>query len=142
MRRNSFLTLLLLFVLLLTGTFSCTRGDAKFNQYVVTGEVLYLKHCSNCHQKNGKGLGLIYPPLDQSDFMDQNPEKTICIMKYGTAGELTVNGKSYNKAMPGIPQLTDLEVAEIATYIFNSWNHSKGLIDVEQASRVLGQCNQ
>lgn len=120
---------------------SCTPGDAKFNQYKVTGETLYLKNCSNCHQKNGKGLGLVYPPLNQSDFMDKNPEKTLCLMKYGISGELTVNGKSYNKAMPGVPQLTDLEIAEIATYIFNSWGHSKGLIHVETTSKVIKSCD-
>jgi len=42
--------------------------------------------------------------------------------------------------MPGIPVLTDLEVAEIATYIYNSWEHQRGLVDVAEASRVLRVC--
>lgn len=105
-------------------------SSVKFTQYYLQGEQLYTKHCSNCHQKNGTGLGLLYPPLNQSDFMDDNLEKVICLMTHGISGELYVNGKNFNKKMPGIPSLTDLEVAEIATYIYNTWEHKRGLVDV------------
>src|SRR5688572_24089298 len=65
----------------------------KFEQYFIKGEQLYLRHCSNCHQKNGKGLGLIYPPLDTSDYMQNNLEGVLCLMRNGKSGELIVNGK-------------------------------------------------
>src|SRR5262245_48428098 len=99
---------------------SCNSKDTKLQQYVVQGEQLYVKHCSNCHQKNGKGLGLVYPPVDKSDFMEQNFAEVLCLMRNGKSGEITVNGKSFNQPMPGIPLLTDLEIAEIATYLYNS----------------------
>jgi cytochrome c551 len=115
-------------------------GDPKFKQYMVEGEQLYLKNCSNCHQRNGKGLALVYPPLAPSDFMDQNLEEVLCLVRSGRKGELTVNGQSFNQPMPAIPSLTELEIAEIATYIYNSWGHNKGLIDVKQASQSLQAC--
>jgi hypothetical protein len=105
-------------------------SSTKFDQYYLQGEQLYIKHCSNCHQKNGIGLGLVYPPLNKSDFMDNNFENVICLMTHGISGELYVNGKNFNKKMPGIPSLTDLEVAEIGTYIYNTWEHKRGIIDV------------
>lgn len=138
----------ILFVALLSTSiflFSCTSksGDnsAKFQQYYVQGQVLYLKHCSNCHQANGKGLGRLYPPLDQSDFMDGNFKKVVCIVKYGSQGSLVVNGVEYNMAMKGMPGLTELEVAEIVTYIYNTWSHQKGLIDATEAAQLLSTCN-
>jgi cytochrome c551 len=116
-------------------------GDSvKFKQYYVEGERLYGVHCSNCHQRTGEGLGLIYPPLHESDYMIENQEEVICLIKTGKSGELIVNGKSFNQPMPGIPTLTDLEIAEIATYIYNTWSHDKGLIDVSYVSRALDQC--
>src|SRR5688500_18105154 len=63
--------------------------------YYVQGEQLYIKHCSNCHQSNGTGLGLVYPPLHQSDYMKNNLEQVLCLMKHGMKGEITVNGKTY-----------------------------------------------
>jgi len=113
----------------------------KFQQYYVQGEVLYNKYCSNCHQHNGKGLGRLYPPLDQSDFMDRNFDEVVCTIKYGRQGSILVNGVDYNMAMSGNPALTELEVAEITTYIYNTWSHKKGLVDVKEATRILSACN-
>lgn len=121
---------------------SCSSRDPKFQQYFAQGQVLYEKNCSNCHQKNGKGLGRVYPPLASSDFLTNNFEKSFCLMKYGIQGEIVVNGQSFNKAMPAIPSLTELEIAEIATYIGNSWGQEKGLIDVTQTSKILSGCAQ
>ena len=120
--------------------FSCAPRDPKFQQYFVEGEQLYLKSCSNCHQKNGKGLGRVYPPLAPSDFMDKNFEEVICLIKKGRSGTMTVNGDEYHQPMPGVVSLTELEIAEITTYIYNSWGHERGLIDVRQVSQSLQPC--
>jgi cytochrome c551 len=117
------------------------RTDPKFQQYYNQGELLYQKNCANCHQKNGRGLGRLYPPLDSSDYMSKNFEDVICLMRYGKKGELTVNSVSFNQPMPGIPTLTDLEIAEIATYIYNSWSHEQGLIDVNRITDLMKKCD-
>jgi len=124
----------------------CTPGNqrdksVKFQQYYAEGEVLYKQHCANCHQADGTGLGRLYPPLNQSDYMDQNFLEVICLVKQGKEGELLVNGIMYNQPMKGIPALTDLEIAEIVTYIYNSWNHDRGLVEVGEVSAMLKQCS-
>lgn len=118
----------------------CTQQDPKFQQYFVEGEQLYLKQCSNCHQKNGKGLGLVYPPLAPSDFMDHHLDEVICMIKKGRKGAMTVNGAMYNQPMPGVPSLTELEIAEISTYIYNSWGHKLGLVELKEVSQSLQNC--
>jgi cytochrome c551 len=118
-----------------------SESSPKFEQYFIQGEQLYLRHCSNCHQKNGKGLGLIYPPLDTSDYMQSHFEDVLCLMRNGKSGTLLVNGKSFNQPMPGVPTLSDLEIAEIATYMYNSWSHKKGIVDVKAASQILSSCD-
>ena len=119
----------------------CTESKSvKFQQYYVQGEQLYTKHCSNCHQASGTGLGLVYPPLHQSDFMEKNFEQVLCLMKHGITGEITVNGKIFIQPMPGVQSLTDLEIAEIATYIYNSWDNKRGIVEVSEANRVLSNC--
>jgi len=115
--------------------------SVKFQQYYVQGEQLYIKNCSNCHQKSGAGLGLLYPPINVSNFMEKNPEKVFCLMKYGISGEMEVNGRIYNKPMPGVPSLTELEIAEISTYIFNTWDHSKGIIETNEVTQAISHCN-
>jgi cytochrome c551 len=114
--------------------------STKFQQYYIQGEKLYTTHCSNCHQKNGKGLGRVYPPIDSSDYMTNHVEEVICLIKNGKEGELLINGKIYNQRMPGVPSLTPLEIAEISTYIYNTWSNDHGLIDVRQIEIVLQDC--
>jgi cytochrome c551 len=137
---------ILLLILIEAGCVSKTESNrsvpsVKFDQYFVQGEQRYLKNCSNCHQKNGTGLGLIYPPLKGSDYLLQNRNEVICLIRNGKSGELIVNGKSFNKEMPPMPLLSDLEIAEIATYIYNSWGHDEGLIEVADVSSVLAKCD-
>lgn len=125
---------------------SCNPGSGtadqspKFQQYFNQGEQLYALHCSNCHQKTGTGLGRVYPPLNASDFVDTRYEEVICLIRHGRSGELTVNGKLFNQAMPPM-KLSDLEIAEIATYIYNSWGRSRGLMEVSDVSAVLARCD-
>lgn len=146
-RRNSgslYLLLLALFFALV----SCSprsenskTTSTKFDQYYVQGEQLYIRNCSNCHQRNGTGLGLLYPPLKESDYLANNFDQVICLIRTGIRGELTVNGKSFNQPMPAIPSLTDLEIAEIATYIYNTWGNNRGIADVQEVTKVLSECN-
>jgi mono/diheme cytochrome c family protein len=128
---------------------ACTKNDSakhaasvKNRQYFVQGEQLYATHCSNCHQKNGSGLGLLYPPLNKSDYMDQNFESVVCLIRYGIKGEVVVNGKKFNKEMPGIASLSDLEIAEITTYIYNSWEHHRDSILIQDVTRILNNCSK
>jgi cytochrome c551 len=118
------------------------EDQIKFQQYFIKGEQLYKTHCSNCHQQDGSGLGLLYPPLRQSDYMKQNKTDVICLIRFGKEGEITVNGQIYNKSMPAFPVLSDLEVAQISTYIYNTWEHKEGMISVKQVSEILRDCQK
>lgn len=140
---SSFLLLAYCFLLSCNTNEKSTQNHSpKFTQYYNQGEQLYTKHCSNCHQKNGKGLGRLYPPLDSSDYMTKNFNDVICLMENGKQGSLIVNGIEFNQPMPGVPALTDLEVAEIATYIYNTWTHSRGIVEVKDVTAILQNCGQ
>ena len=131
---------LMAFIISLAGGCGRNAQSAKFNQYYNQGEKLYEKHCSNCHQNDGKGLGRVYPPLANSDYL-QRVDEVVCLIRFGKEGRIIVNGQDYNMAMPGLPLLTDLEVAEITTFIYNSWGSEHGLIGVTEVSAMLAECN-
>jgi mono/diheme cytochrome c family protein len=52
-----------------------------------------------------------------------------------------VNGISFNKVMQPIPALSDIEIAEIATYLYNTWNRHEGIVEVQHVSKVLTSCD-
>ena len=92
--------------------------------------------------KNGKGLARLYPPIKDSDYLKENQVDVICGIKYGQQGEITVNGVVYNQPMPENLRLTNLEIAEIATYIYARWSDRKEIIHYQQIDSILNQCNQ
>lgn len=111
--------------------------DLKTKQYAIQGQQLYLSYCSNCHQDDGSGLKRLIPPLRESDYMLDDVARTIRIIHHGAQGEMTVNGVLYNQPMPGNPQLTPLEIAQINTYLYNVWGHQKGLVSSKQVNEAL-----
>ena len=118
------------------------RADkVQYQQYMIQGQQLYSTHCSNCHQDDGSGLGKLIPPLAQSDYLLADVDRTLCLIKNGVEGELVVNGVSYNQAMPGNEQLRDIEIAQIATYIYNHWGHARGPVSTKQVKQSLSDCD-
>ena len=111
-----------------------------YEQYMVQGQQLYRTHCSNCHQEEGTGLGKLIPPLAQSDYLLADVDRTLCLIKNGLQGEIIVNGQSYKQPMPANETLRAIEIAQIATYIYNHWGHAQGYIPVKQVSGTLEQC--
>jgi mono/diheme cytochrome c family protein len=131
--------LLTAYCLLLT---ACSEKDVKLKQYYVDGQALYKLHCANCHQDNGQGLAGLYPAIAGSDFLEKNKELILCSMRNGLKDTIVVNGKSFHQAMPANTQLHALDVAEIATYIYNEWGNEKTITEVKYVQKVLGNCKK
>lgn len=113
--------------------------EIKREKYITEGIRLYQLNCANCHQKDGAGLGSLYPPLAKSDYLaDKNT--VICLIRNGQQGPIVVNGKRYNRVMPALVQLSDLEVAEITTYVYNKWGGETTISGVKDISKVLATC--
>ena len=123
--------------------FSCdSQEEVKRKQYYIDGQVLYKTHCANCHQENGQGLAGLYPPIMGSDYLTRNKESVLCSMRNGLQDTIVVNGKSYHQPMPANTQLQALDVAEIATYIYNEWGNEKVITDVKTVGKVLEGCKR
>lgn len=118
------------------------RTELRYKQYAVQGRILYRQHCANCHQDDGSGLGKLIPPLAQSDYLQKNPQDVVCIIRYGLQGPVVVNGIEYNQPMPANPQLKDIEIAEIITYINNAWENKGPFVTVQMAQDWLKDCEQ
>ncbi|GAB3270446.1 hypothetical protein GCM10027347_41150 [Larkinella harenae] len=115
------------------------QEELKKEKYFVEGYQLYTQHCANCHQEDGKGLAALYPPINGSDYL-KNKEAVLCLIRYGQTGAIIVNGKTYNRPMPANPQLTDIDIAAITTFIYNKWGEEATLTDVKEASVILDTC--
>ncbi len=116
-----------------------TREEIRLRQYQVQGAKVYATYCANCHQQNGEGLASLYPPLAGSDYLLEDLPRAACIIKNGQAKEIVVNGVTYNQMMPGNP-ISNLEIAEVLTYITNAWGNEHGLIGVKDVDKWISEC--
>ena len=99
------------------------------------GQQLYLKNCFICHQLNGQGTPGVYPPLAKSDYLTADRERAIRILCEGLSGEILVNGKKYNNAMP-VVALNNQEVADLLTYVANSWGNAAPPVSADEVKTI------
>jgi nitrite reductase (NO-forming) len=107
-------------------------GNLTKDQQIKAGEVLFKGTCSACHQEDGKGLPNVFPPLAGSDYLLKNPQHGIDAALNGLTGPVTVNGATFNSVMPPMSQLNDDEIANILTYVLNSWGNDGGVVTSKQ----------
>lgn len=142
--KNCFFFMLFILIVSCTGKkdrkLSSAEGQVKFEQYLVEGQALYTTYCANCHRPDGRGLAKLYPPLAGSDYLMSDMARGVCIINKGLKGAIKVNGVVYKQPMPAIPALTKLEIAEIMTYITNSWGNEHGMISIEDVTKALKNC--
>jgi nitrite reductase (NO-forming) len=111
-------------------------GALTVQQQVDAGRALFNGTCSVCHQTNGEGLPGVFPPLARSDFLAIDLNRAVGIVLNGRTGPVTVNGKDFNSVMPPMSQLNDDEVANILSFVLNSWGNPGGRISAAQVAEI------
>lgn len=98
------------------------------------GSNIYASNCIACHMENGEGMAGVFPPLKNSDYL-KDKKKIIQAMINGLQGEITVNGKKYNSAMPA-SGLNDSEIADVLTYVNNTWGNKGARITAQEVKAL------
>jgi nitrite reductase (NO-forming) len=104
------------------------------------GKQVYMQVCFACHMPDGKGMPNVFPPLAKSDYLMADRDRAVRVVLKGLTGPVTVNGATYNSAMP--PQeaaLSEQQIADVLTYSTNSWGNSAQPFTVDDVRRVKGQ---
>lgn len=139
--RNTIFSLAGISILVGILIFSCQPNvSIETAQYAVNGQKLYATHCQNCHGAKGEGLGMLYPPLTDTAYLQKNREKLACIVKEGLSGPIEVNGIIYEGDMPGIPELNDVDIAYILTYITTTFGSSTETYTQDEVKKSLSNC--
>ncbi len=95
-----------------------------FEEKMEFGKATYMQTCFACHQAEGQGIANAFPPLANADYLNADVNRAIDIVLNGKTGEITVNGTTYNSVMTK-QDLTDEEIANVLTYVYNSWDNNK-----------------
>jgi mono/diheme cytochrome c family protein len=90
---------------------------------MTAGEAVYMKNCAPCHQAKGQGEAPAPPLAGNSRLRD---EKLVL-------GQILMGGEY----MPAFGfQISDADIAAVATYVRNSWENKHGPVTAEQVAAM------
>lgn len=107
-------------------------GNSNAGGSGLDGGKLYMNNCAVCHQQNGSGLAGAFPPLAGSQIvMDKDPKLMIQIILQGYDAR-----SEYAVMAPFADQLTDEEIAAIATHERTSWGNNASEVTAEDVKKI------
>lgn len=103
------------------------------------GKTVYLQRCMACHQADGGGVPRLNPPLDAASKVKGNDKLYLVrVIIKGMTERVELDGEYYDNNMSANPDLTDAQIADVLTYIRNSWSNKASAVTAAEvkAARV------
>jgi len=112
------------------------------NDQLARGQAIYRELCFACHGYDGKGMPMdgpkpgmtIAPPLANSTNVRSHRDAIIRVLLNGLTGP--VAGKTYDAQMVPMPLNDDKWIADVATYVRNSFGNRGAVISAADVARV------
>jgi nitrite reductase (NO-forming) len=115
---------------------SAEKGTLTKADQIAAGKQLFLGTCSPCHQPEGQGVPQAFPPLAGSDFLMADKMRAVGIVLNGKTGPVTVNSNQFNSVMPPLSQLPDDDIANILTFVRNSWGNAGEAVTRDEVATI------
>jgi mono/diheme cytochrome c family protein len=101
------------------------------------GKTVYLQQCLACHQVDGGGVPNLNPPLNgASAVRGKDKARLIRIVLKGMTDRVEIDGEEYSNNMAPHPELTDRQIADVLTYIRNSWSNKAIAVSAAEVKAV------
>ncbi len=116
--------------------------SAADQQRYLAGHAIYFRdgHCGTCHQADGNGLPSAgFPPLTESYWVTGSEERLIKLTLHGLMGPFELKGVKYPGQVPMTPfggLLNDQEIADVLTYVRNSFGNKADPVTPESVAKV------
>lgn len=109
-----------------------TPRDMSRKELMKLGKEKYETNCSACHQADGRGIPPMFPALKGSSVAVGHPINRHI--------EIILNGVPGTAMQPYAEQLTDEEIAAIATYERNAWeNNTNDKIQPQEVAKIRSE---
>jgi mono/diheme cytochrome c family protein len=101
------------------------------------GAEIYSDACASCHLENGVGQSRVFPPLGEDTMLQQpDPIGVEHLILAGTQIGVSASRPS-PLSMPSFAwKLTDQEIADVSTFIRNSWGNQAAAVSATSVSEL------
>ena len=101
---------------------------------VAAGKVVYEQNCLVCHQADGGGVPPLNPPLRQTEYVLGEKPRLIGIVLNGLDAHEPIDGEVYSNVMPAHDFLTDQQIADVLTFVRNSFDNKAPAVSVAEVA--------
>jgi mono/diheme cytochrome c family protein len=121
---------------LIAGIFfvGCEGGISE--EKMASGKKVYKAYCQACHMDEGGGVPRMNAPLRGSQYVAGNKEKLIYIVLHGSEAFANDPKRHYQNTMPPQATLTDNQIADVLTYVRNSFENKGSAIEAGDVKLV------
>jgi mono/diheme cytochrome c family protein len=113
-----------------------TSTSSSLKTSVARGQIVYTKICLTCHQVDGSGVPMMNPPLIKTKWVLGPKNILIRQVLKGSSGTVEIDGDTFRNTMPPQPQLTDLQIADVLTYVRNSFGNKASAVTVAEVKAM------
>ena len=92
------------------------------------GKKVYTQYCMSCHQVDGGGVPGLNPPLEKTAHVLGSKTKLIRIILKGMNTHEEIDGETYSNIMAPHDHLTDQQIADVLTYVRNSFGNKATVV--------------
>ena len=92
------------------------------------GKKVYDTYCLACHQADGSGVPGLNPPLIKTKWVLGDKKTLINVLLKGMSEPIEVDGDEYNNVMASHAFLKDQEIADVLTYVRNSFGNKASVV--------------
>lgn len=102
---------------------------------LIQGKAIYTQNCLTCHQADGGGVDGLNPPLSKTSWVLGDKTRIINVLLNGLQGE-DIDGEPYNNVMPSYDNLTDQQIADVLTFVRNSFGNKASAVKAAEVKAV------
>ena len=111
-------------------------ANSNLQASIARGKTVYGTYCLPCHQADGSGVPNMNPPLIKTSWVLGS--KTVLVQQVlkGSANKVEIDGEKFHGDMPAQAQLTDEQIADVLTYVRNSFGNKASLITPAEVKAI------
>jgi mono/diheme cytochrome c family protein len=113
------------------------RVDSPPASSLRRGAAIYSDACTACHLENGVGQPRLFPPFGNNAMVQQEDPTGLIHAILGGAHVGVSPTRTTPTSMPSFAwKLSDAEIADVATYLRNSWGNQGSSVTTEQVRKL------
>jgi mono/diheme cytochrome c family protein len=113
----------------------CVVKKSPYRLSMDSGKKIYTLQCLACHQADGLGVPPMSPPLNGKQTLGDKKKLIEMVIK-GPATRQEIDGVKYQNVMPPYPEMKDQEIADVLTYVRNSFGNKAASVKASEVKSL------